>query len=316
MPERKSNARETLCVEPGTLWAKVTERTEKALSCGALQFFPTECEFVEQGGVNFLVRILPQLARKDEAKKKQDKESGTSTKEFNPFLPYEEDLFVADISDTHLCLLNKFSIVEHHLLIVTRAFEEQETWLTLRDFEAMWACLAEIDGLVFYNGGKTAGASQRHKHLQLVPLPLVEEGPKIPIETVLASALFQNGVGTTASFPFVHAIAQLDPNWAKSPQAAASSTLECYHNLLRAVNLISSTPASGERQSGAYNLIATREWMLLVPRSLECFEEISVNSLGFAGALLVRSSEQMKILKDHGPMTILRSVAVSTAQKA
>ena len=316
MPERKSNARETLCVEPGTLWAKVTERTEKALSCGALQFFPTECEFVEQGGVNFLVRILPQLARKDEAKKKQDKERGTSTKEFNPFLPYEEDLFVADISDTHLCLLNKFSIVEHHLLIVTRAFEEQETWLTLQDFEAMWACLAEIDGLVFYNGGKTAGASQRHKHLQLVPLPLVEEGPKIPIETVLASALFQNGVGTTASFPFVHAIAQLDPNWAKSPQAAASSTLECYHNLLRAVNLISSTPASGERQSGAYNLIATREWMLLVPRSLECFEEISVNSLGFAGALLVRSSQQMKMLKDHGPMTILRSVAVPTEQKA
>lgn len=316
MPERKSNARETLCVEPGTLWAKVTERTEQALSCGALQFFPTECEFVEQGGVNFLVRILPQLARKDEAKKKQDKESGTSTKEFNPFLPYEEDLFVADISDTHLCLLNKFSIVEHHLLIVTRAFEEQETWLTLRDFEAMWACLAEIDGLVFYNGGKTAGASQRHKHLQLVPLPLVEEGPKIPIETVLASALFQDGVGTTASFPFVHAIAQLDPNWVKSPQAAASSTLECYYKLLRVVDLISGTPASEERQSGAYNLIATREWMLLVPRSLECFEDISVNSLGFAGALLVRSSQQMKMLKDHGPMTILRSVAVPTEQKA
>jgi ATP adenylyltransferase len=316
MPERESNAQETLWLEPGTLWAKVTERTEKALNCGALHFFPTECEFVEQGGVNFLVRILPQLARKDEAKKKQDKESATSTKEFNPFLPYEEDLFVADISDTHLCLLNKFSIVEHHLLIVTRAFEEQETWLTLQDFEAMWVCLAEIDGLVFYNGGKTAGASQRHKHLQLVPLPLVQKGAKIPIESVLASAQFEGGVGTTPSFPFVHAIAQLDPNWAKSPQAAASSTLECYHNLLRAVNLISGTPTSGERQSQAYNLIATREWMLLVPRSLECFEEISVNSLGFAGALLVRSSEQMKILKDHGPMTILKSVAMPTEQKA
>src|ERR687886_573732 len=238
MPKEKSNTRETLRLEAGTLWAKVTERTEHALHCGALQPIPTECKLVEQNGVNFLIRVLPNLARKEEAKKKQEQETTTSGKEFNPFLPYEEDLFVADISDTHLCLLNKFNVIDHHLLIVTREFEEQDTLLTLQDFEAMWACLAEFDGLAFYNGGKTAGASQRHKHLQLVPLPLVQKGAKIPIESVLASAQFE-GVGTIPGFPFVHAIAQLDPNWAKSPQAAASSTLECYHNLLRAVNLIS-----------------------------------------------------------------------------
>jgi ATP adenylyltransferase len=91
--------------------------------------------------------------------------------------------------------LNKFNIIDHHLLIVTRTFKEQETWLTLQDFEAMWACLNEIDGLVFYNGGKTAGASQRHKHLQLVPLPLVEEGLKIPIEPAIASVIFQDSIG-------------------------------------------------------------------------------------------------------------------------
>lgn len=310
MPEEKPNAKETLQLEPGTLWAKATERTEHALECGALQFFPTECEFVEQDEVNFLVRILPTLARKDAAKKKQDEEAVSSGKEFNPFLPYDEDLFVADISDTHLCLLNKYSIIEHHLLIVTRSFEEQETWLTLKDFEAMWVCLAEIDGLVFYNGGKTAGASQRHKHLQLVPLPLVPEGLKIPIEPMLASACFQDGVGTTPSFPFKHAIAQLDPNWAKSPVDAASSTLECYYKLLCAVGLINSFIVSDSKQSGAYNLIATQSWMMIIPRSQECFSSISVNSLGFAGALLVRSSEQMKLLKDTGPMTVLKHVTV------
>ncbi len=315
MPERKPNAQETRQLEPGTLWTKATERTEHAKSCGALQFLPTENEFVEQGGVNFLVRVLPHLVRKDEAKKKQDKATAASGKEFNPFLPYEEDLFVADISETHLCLLNKFSIIDHHLLIVTRSFEEQETWLTLQDFEAMWACLAEIDGLAFYNGGKTAGASQRHKHLQLVPLPLVQQGPTIPIEPILGSALFQGSVGIIPSFPFVHAIAKLDPNWGKSPATAASSTLSCYHNLLRAVGLISDNPVSGERQSGAYNLIATRSWMLLVPRAFECFSEISVNSLGFAGTLVVRSQQQMKLLKDTGPMTVLKSVALPTERQ-
>ncbi|MGK7875128.1 MAG: phosphorylase [Xenococcaceae cyanobacterium] len=310
MFEGKPIAQLTLALEPGTLWARVMERTDHALRCGALQSIPTEYEFVEQGGISFLVRILSNLARKDEAKKKQDKENATSPKEFNPFLPYDEDLFVADISDTHLCLLNKFNVVDHHLIIVTRTFEEQETWLTLRDFEAMWACLAEFEGLAFYNAGKTAGASQRHKHLQIIPLSLAPRGPKIPIEPVLPSVRFQGSVGTIPSFPFMHAIAQLDPCWAKSPLEAAKATLKCYRTLLRAVDLPYAR-VSGNKQSGAYNLLATRQWMLIVPRSQACFQSISVNSLGFAGALLVGNEQQMKILKDHGPMTVLRSVAQS-----
>ena len=316
MPARKPNAQVPLLLEPGTLWTKVIERTEHAKSCGALHLLPTQHEEVEQGGVNFLIRVLPSVPHKDEAKQKQDKETASSGKEFNPFLPYEEDLFVANISDTHLCLLNKFSIIDHHLLIITRSFEEQETWLTLRDFEAMWACLAEIDGLAFYNAGKNAGASQRHKHLQLVPLPLVPQGPKVPIEQVLVSASFQNDVGTIAGLPFVHAVAKLDFQGHQSPLAAASSTLACYHNLLHAVGLIRDTPVSGERHSGAYNLIVTRSWMLLVPRTSERFLEISVNSLGFAGTLVVRSFEQMKLIKEQGPMTVLRNVAVTTAMQA
>ncbi|MEQ8960116.1 MAG: phosphorylase, partial [Coleofasciculus sp. C2-GNP5-27] len=58
-----------------------------------------------------------------------------------------------------------------------------------------------------------------------------------------------------------------------------------------------------------YNLLATREWMLIVPRSQEEFESISINSLGFAGALLVRNSQQMQSLKDAGPVTILKHVS-------
>ncbi len=310
MSQKKLNTRETLVLEPGTLWQKAIERTEHALRCGALQPIPTECEFVEEGGVNFLVRVLPNLARKQQAKKKQDKETANSGKEFNPFLPYDPDLFVADISDTHVCLLNKFNVIDHHLLIVTRAFEEQDTLLTVQDFEAMWACLAEIDGLAFYNGGKVAGASQRHKHLQLVPLPLVSEGPKIPIEPVLTSTRFEGAIGTTPSFPFTHAIAQLDRCWPESPLKAASTTLECYRTMLQRLGLI--TNESSNKQSHAYNLLATREWMLIVPRSLECFESISVNSVGFAGSLFVRNEQQLEILVEHGPMTLLKSVAIPT----
>lgn len=311
MLQKKENRQEILLLESGALWAKVTERTEHALRCGALQSIPTECEFVEQDGVNFLVRVLPNLARKEEAKKKQDKETTTTGNVFNPFLPYEEDLFVADISDTHLCLLNKFNVIDHHLLIVTRSFEEQETLLTLQDFAAMWACLAEIDGLAFYNAGKTAGASQRHKHLQLVPLPLVPDGLTVPIAPLLPSTRFEGSIGTIPSFPFVNALAQFDPNSLQSPLEAAASTLEYYHTMLQALGLISENSNS---LGGAYNLLATREWMLIVPRYLEYFESIPVNSLGFAGTLAVRSFEQLKILVEHGPMTILKNVAVPNSR--
>ncbi|WP_104548523.1 phosphorylase [Chroococcidiopsis sp. TS-821] len=293
-----------MVLEPGKLWIRVIEQTKFALRTGALQSIPTDYEFIEQNGISFLVRTLSNLVRKDEAQK-QDKI--TAIGNFNPFLPYEEDLFVADISETHLCLLNKFNVVDHHLLIITRAFEEQENWLNWRDFQAMWVTLAEIDGLAFYNGGKMAGASQKHKHLQLVPLPLTPQGVKLPIEKAIAATQFTGSIGRSPLFPFVHAIAQLDPNWVTSPDTAATATLKCYQNLLHAVG-IETNDFKSDKQSSAYNLLATRQWMLVVPRSQESFKSISVNSLGFAGSLFVRNDEQMQILKSYGPMTVLQQV--------
>ncbi|MGE5660403.1 MAG: ATP adenylyltransferase family protein [Actinomycetota bacterium] len=305
MPEEKPTSPRTLALKPGSLWPKVKARTNSALQGGALHSIATESEFVEQNGIRFLVRRSSNIARKDEAKKQQDRNTTSSGKEVNPFLPYEKDLFVADISDTHLCLLNKFNVVEDHLLIVTREFEEQESLLTLSDFEAMWAVLAEIDGLAFYNGGKLAGASQRHKHLQVVPLPIAPSGPPIPILPALATASFQGMIGTIPAFQFSHTFAKLKTSEKANPLATARSTLECYHTLLDTVGLSS----SHTQQVGAYNLLVTREWMLIIARSQESFDSISINSLGFAGTFFVRNDQQMQLLKDYGPLTILQNVA-------
>ncbi|CAC5343327.1 ATP adenylyltransferase [Planktothrix rubescens CCAP 1459/22] len=296
-----------LMLPSGTLWQRIITQTELALNCDALQSIPTEYDFIEAGSIQFLVRILSNLARKQKAKKKQQKKLAKSGKEFNPFLPYEQDLFVGNLSETHLCLLNKFNVVDYHLLIITRQFEEQETWLTQADFEAMWLSLAEIDGLVFYNGGKLAGASQRHKHLQLVPFPLVPDGINLPIEPAIASVQFNNSIGIIPEFPFVHAIATFNPDWINHLSEAAIFTLELYFELLAKVGL---SVRDNPFQSGAYNLLATRNWMMIVPRSQEKFEGISINSLGFAGGLLVKNSEQLHALKSYNPLTVLKQVGV------
>lgn len=310
MPKEMSILSGKIQLEPGILWERVIKQTEHGISCGALETIPTEYEYVEAEGINFLVRVISNLVRKDAAKKTVSKDSKTSSQEFNPFLPYDKDLFVTDISETHLCLLNKFNVVEHHLLIVTRAFEEQESLLTLEDFEAMWVVLDEIDGLAFYNSGKIAGASQRHKHLQWVPLPLSPSGERIAIAPMLATAVWEGVVEKIPSFPFVHALVKFDRHEMPSPQVAAKKTLECYLNLLRAVGLLNDESNGDNSATGAYNLLSTREWMLIVPRSQEHFQSIPINSLGFAGALLVRNEEQMKVLKEFGPLQILKTVAI------
>lgn len=303
-----------LLLQPGTLWTSVVNSTAHALECGALLSIPTNFEFVEQDGVKFLVRVLANLARKEEAKKKQGKLSAVTpkvkVKKINPFLPYDKDLFVTDISDTHVCILNKYNVVEHHLLMITRAFEEQESLLTLQDFIAMWACLKQIDGLVFYNGGQVAGASQPHKHLQLIKLPLTPSGLKIPIEPLLETAKFEGSIGTLTGMPFLQVFVNFDPSLVDSPFKAAEVTLKHYRESLHAVGLLDESGVTFGKPKGAYNLLATREWMLIIPRAQEGFESISINSLGFAGSLFVRDEAQMQILKNHGPMNMLQNVAL------
>lgn len=294
-------------IQSGTLWPAILRQTEHALRCGALRPIETSQAVIEEGCVRFLVRQVSSLTRKDEARQAPKPDAGT----FNPFLPYDPDLFVADISGTHVALLNKFNVIDHHLLIVTRSFKSQEALLDLADFAALVACMAEYDGLGFYNGGAEAGASQLHKHLQIVPLPLGESGPSVPIESVLESACMDDAiVGTVDGLPFKHAFARLELAPAASAHAAHAA-LDCYHALLEAVGLLAIEVNGELHPSAPYNLLVAPRWMLLVPRSSERVEGISVNALGFAGSLFVRDAAQTNVIKRLGPMTVLQRVAVS-----
>lgn len=298
-----------ILLKKGTLWQEILRTTENALRIGTLLPIPTDYEFIEDKGVNFFVRILSSLEKKDEERKRME-EVSKSDNFLNPFLPYDKTLFVADISDTHIALLNKYNVVENHILIVTRHFEDQEILLTIKDFEALWACMSEFDGLGFYNGGKAAGASQRHKHLQMVPLPLAPKGPEVPIEPLLKGTRCINGFEMISGFPFLHVFVRLPDDIISSSYNAAEKTFELYSAMLRKVGLEPPDAEILKRQSAPYCFLVTRKWMLIVPRSREFFDSISINSLGFAGALLVRNKEQMELLKRYGPMTALESVAM------
>jgi ATP adenylyltransferase len=250
------------------------------------------------------VRCRPSPARKPRA--------GASG---NPFAPYDPELFVADISSTHVALLNKFPVIEHHLLIVTRRFEPQDSALAARDFAALVGCMAQIDGLGFYNAGTDAGASQQHKHLQLVPLPLGPGAIEVPIEALLAHAppdAQADGAPTRSEgLPFEHSFVHLNPPMFGDPDSAGECLAAHYRDLLRTAGIGLTAAEQGPTVGPPYNLLVTRRWMLCVPRSRECFDSISVNALGFAGSLLVQDADQLERVRRHGPLAVLRGVALA-----
>ncbi|MBE9062510.1 phosphorylase, partial [cf. Phormidesmis sp. LEGE 11477] len=213
-----------------------------------------------------------------------------------------------------------FNVVNHHFLIVTRAFEPQENWLTLADFAALGQCLGEVDGLGFFNGGKVAGASQPHKHLQIVPLVDMELPMEVAIEQAIAHSADQMIVRSPL-LPFEHAITSFNfpsldlTDYSTTPtpstQSLAQRYLDHYQRLLDAVGIRSSRHSVngwGGTQSAPYNLLCTRNWMMVVPRSREGYAGISVNSLGFAGSLLVKDKAQLAQLRQLGPLKLLEQV--------
>jgi len=279
------------------LLGSVREVAARALASGALQPIESHpCE-VEDGGVRFSVRIAspraPRAAR-------EVADAGAPPR--NPFLPYDEALFVADLGPDHVCLLNKYPVLRDHLLITTRAFEEQEAPLRRGDFEATWRVLLELDGLAFYNAGAIAGASQRHRHIQVVPTPLGRGPRRTPIDPALDDARFDAAVGRTETLPFHHAVARLRVGPSSPPVVAARALHGLYCEMARAFGC--------DRGGRPYNLLITRDWMLFVPRSRECWEGVSINALGFAGAILVRDEAQLTRLRAEGPLSALARVGV------
>jgi ATP adenylyltransferase len=289
-----------------SLWEKIELTTKEALEKKVLHPIPTQYQILEEKGIKFIVRILENLNKKDKAKKKQKEKQKKSNSTFNPFLPYEKDLFIADIKKNHVLILNKFNVVNHHLLIITRQFESQDSILTLEDFSALWTVLKEINGLGFYNSGLLSGASQPHKHLQVVPYPLVPEIDDIPLNHLILSNKNQEKITTLKALPYLQGIAFFEGISEKSVEEAGKITSEYYNQLLDKLNI----KIEENKPSQDYNLLITKDWMMIIPRSQEKFDSISINSLGFAGALLVKNDAELQLLLKYKPLEFLTKVGV------
>ncbi|WP_461518129.1 ATP adenylyltransferase family protein [Porticoccus sp.] len=289
-----------------TLWQEVIDTTASALGCGALQSIPTRCvehkESLNDTDVAFQIRVVKNLARKSKEMKQRAEQTPTAT-DFNPFLPYDPALYVGELTDQYRCLLNKFNVMEHHILMVTSHFVTQLEPLNREDFLAAQLCLQARDGLVFYNGGPDAGASITHKHLQMVPLPLSRDTP-FPLHDLFSALALHRGELQRSSLPLPHLVTTTA--FGGDPRDCAETN---WHNYQRMAEQMGMKP-DGNQLSPAHNLLMTRNFLWVVPRSCAHYRGLGVNALGFAGTLLVKNEQQLSELETIGCKALLQAVTL------
>ncbi|KAJ3208052.1 Serine/threonine-protein phosphatase pp1 [Entophlyctis luteolus] len=219
----------------------------------------------------------------------------------NPFLVPEHELRISEeILDlpTHNLLLNKFSVVEGHLILATKKWESQTCLLNVGDFRAAWSLMFipidrnEIPTQQFFD--KIREVTQPFSQVQLPEFPFMHR-----------AVLYDD---SQAESEFFESLAAAYKRLLVAAFSAAGFDFE------RSANNAESPEKPDDidtREVVSYNVVFTREWMVVVPRRAESGNcGVSVNSLGFVGQVLVKSEEQLRMLQQPDALrALLRDVA-------
>ena len=269
------------------LWERALLCTERALQSGALVPLATTLE--DLPGEEATTFELRHLAG---ATPKHLREAGPKP---NPFRPWDQRLEVDQIGEDHVLILNKFPVQIGHMLLITRDWAPQSGWLNASDWSALNSVDQNTTGLWFFNSNPNAGASQPHRHLQLLPR---REGEQICPREGWFLRFNSNNDDQNLLRQFIRVERLSEFN--------ASALKATYQRLCE--NLHLGSPNEDPLPKFAYNLLLTRSWMAVIRRCREGVHGFSVNALGFAGCLLSTNGSRLSWLKKEGPDELLRAV--------
>lgn len=232
----------------------------------------------------------------------------------NPFLPpFEPGQFITDLGKTHRLLVNKFMLAEKHVLVVTKIYEPQFADLTDLDLGYAYEIAFGLDGFSFYNSDKKSGASQKHKHMQIIPYSSVSIYYLDKIKAIVNNPngnILKEAHGIKyLSFPFLdkykHCLVKFDELNTKDQD------LKEYSKYLKSVHFRVMQELKNEKLNQSYNLIYGKNWMLAVLRKKELIlDAISVNALGCLGSILVKSEELFNDVVVKTPEDIFDEILV------
>jgi len=338
--QKKQHYSATTIMQTSKLWEDIVVTYDKAQAAQASTITDTSTDIYLDNDVPFILKIASILRDKPKNAPPISTDSSISSnspkpkKEWrNPFLPPDKDLFVCHLSSTHSLVLNKYNIVPHHALVITREFVPQEEPLTAADFSATWQVMHAMPkgGLSYFNRGPVSGASQPHKHIQIVPLPLnssllnsdngevlLEDPPFWPAiaEATAEKPTGVDGATSVPSFPFANFVARIDntANDNNTGEMLAETHAMLVDLAFKAATLnceSSQLPAAADISNFSYNTIATKQFIMVVPRSKEGSGPLSCNAMAFAGSFFVRGTDELAFIKESGPFKILKEVGIA-----
>jgi ATP adenylyltransferase len=273
-----------------TLYRKFKERVR----VGIIFYYDSTREAIREGKYEFDLAHCPALVKRVSDEKVQKE---TKAVKINPFFPPDPATLIKSIElengSLYNLLFNKYCVTPLHLLITTSEYISQDSPLSWDDFRVAMKVTCEFmledaDWMVFYNCGAISGASQQHKHIQLV---MIGKDTKVPLSISDMEEIY----GPRYFCPFLN-----------NPRD--DELLKCWHD--------SYTKLMSFVEAGcSTNILFTKKWMLVVPRKKLGFNDWNPNSLIFVGYLLSRSDEETKMIKELGPLNIIKSLGCINEQK-
>jgi ATP adenylyltransferase len=257
-------------------------------------------------------------------------------------------------------VLNKFAVVPEHFILATKEFKLQTHLLEESDLQATLACIdayeqakqqqqqtapngepvdascltdtrggkaAQEDGLfAFFNGGDHSGASQPHRHIQLLPISRMRDG----LETSSSWEVLAQQADSLDKTPFVAFSEPISID--TSSENLHAAYLRLYRKACQAVaqhTHAGSTaptddevPSTGEAKI-SYNMAMTKDRLVICPRLSDGCEIrdaetsspigfLALNGTVLAGTALVKSEAEWEALKKSPDqlLDVLKSIGV------
>ena len=266
-------------------WEKALQKT--TISINSKSLFPLKTIDITKKlykGNDFIIREL------DITKFKKNTFIGPK---INPFKPWENILEIDSIGCDHKLILNKYPVQLGHILLITNEWKEQNGWIDIKDWEAIKEVNKDTTGLWFFNSGPLAGASQPHRHIQLLRRDPSEI--TCPRENWILD--FSNENYKNKSFCKNLIIKKFSKSFNEE------NIYKIYKDLSFKLGL--GEPKIDKRPRYPYNMIFTNKWMVLIKRKTDNLFGISINALGFAGYILVTKKSDIDYLKKFGPEKLL-----------
>ncbi|KAL0237085.1 hypothetical protein PCE1_000482 [Barthelona sp. PCE] len=240
---------------------------------------------------------------------------------YDPFLVPESELFLdiplienVEPSHEYYCLMNKYPACPRHFLLLTSDFMPQFLPPNEVELRMLHAFTRHPEYVGFINIGCESGASQPHRHFQLINTEVFGNIEHVPIDMALRTwdrELVQGSVEKCTELQFLHCFVDIR-------DMSIDDIITNYHIMMDSVGLPSTwdayneiiTPPNIEHtwlnynfkiykyvNVPSYNFIMTGEFMLVVPRTSAKSSVCPMNSLPFLGSFFTRDREQNEAMR-------------------